>query len=282
MFNLNDNELLQYINEDLPYFDLTTYIQNISSKEATLEIYTREDIIVACSEEAARIAILLNCEVIFFKKSKEKVKKDEVIIRLKGDYNDIQKALKLCQVLLEYCCKIATYTNLMVEKIKKVNNSCELLSTRKSFPFAKKACIKAILAGNATPHRLGLSETILFFDYHRKVYKNNKEFYTQIKNFKLKAPEKKIVIESNNLQDCKILMENEVDVIQLDKVKPETLKEIVEYKDLYYPNIKLLVAGGVNLNNIEEYAKFNINGIVTSSMYSCGMANLGCNLSINN
>ncbi len=66
MFNLNDNELLQYINEDLPYFDLTTYIQGVSLKEVTLEIYTREDIVVACSEEAARIATLLNYEVIFF------------------------------------------------------------------------------------------------------------------------------------------------------------------------------------------------------------------------
>lgn len=278
MFNLNDNELLQYINEDLPYFDLTTYIQDISSKEVTLEIYTREDIIVACSEEAARIATLLNCKVIFFAKSKIKAKKDEVILKLKGDYNDIQKALKLCQVLLEYCCKIATYTNLMVEKIKRVNNSCELLTTRKSFPFAKKACIKAILAGNATPHRLGLSESILFFDYHRKVYKNVEEFYNQIKIFKQKAPEKKIVIESNTFKDCKILMQNEVDVIQLDKVKLKTLKKIIEFRDLYYPNTKLLVAGGINLNNIEEYAKLNINGIVSSSMYSCGMANLGCNL----
>ncbi|MFV0562135.1 ModD protein [Malaciobacter mytili] len=278
MFNLNDNELLQYINEDLPYFDLTTYIQEVCLKEVTLEIYTREDIVVACSEEAARIATLLNCEVIFFVKSKEKIKKDEVIIKLKGEYNDIQKALKLCQVLLEYCCKIATYTNLMVEKIKQVNKECELLTTRKTFPFAKKACIKAILAGNATPHRLGLSESILFFDYHRKVYKNNEEFYKEIKNFKQKVPEKKIIIESNNLEDCKKLMKNEVDVIQLDKVKLEIIKEIVEYKDLHYPNIKLLVAGGINLNNIQEYAKFNINGIVTSSMYSCGMANLGCNL----
>ncbi len=214
----------------------------------------------------------------FFVKSKEKIKKDEVIIKLKGEYNDIQKALKLCQVLLEYCCKIATYTNLMVEKIKQVNKECELLTTRKTFPFAKKACIKAILAGNATPHRLGLSESILFFDYHRKVYKNNEEFYKEIKNFKQKVPEKKIIIESNNLEDCKKLMKNEVDVIQLDKVKLEIIKEIVEYKDLHYPNIKLLVAGGINLNNIQEYAKFNINGIVTSSMYSCGMANLGCNL----
>lgn len=163
MNTISDNELLEYIKEDLPYFDLTTHLQQSVNKKARLEIFTREDIVVSCSEEAARIAQLLSCEVNFFLPSKSNIKKDEVLIQIQGDYNNIHQAYKLMQVLLEYSCKIATTTYEMTKIIKKENPNCELLTTRKSFPFAKRFCINSILNGGGMPHRLGLSETILFF-----------------------------------------------------------------------------------------------------------------------
>ncbi|WP_419777865.1 ModD protein [Malaciobacter marinus] len=280
MFNLTNEELYKYINEDLPYLDLTTYIQTNKDKKATLEIYTREDIIVACSEEAASIAKLLGCKVKEFKPSKTKLKKGEVILKIKGTYENIQQTLKLSQVLLEYSCKIATQTNSMLKIIKEHNNSCELLTTRKTIPFSKKMCIKAILCGGALPHRLGLSESILFFDYHRKLYSSNEEFYEQITNFKKQLPEKKVIIESETLKDAKKLMDYKADVIQLDKMPLDEIEKLVNYKNSNYPHIKLLVAGGINLSNVEKYAKLKVDGIVTSSIYSCGMANIGCNLKI--
>lgn len=40
---LNDSELLEYIREDLPYFDLTTHLLNVPTKEMTLSISTRDN-----------------------------------------------------------------------------------------------------------------------------------------------------------------------------------------------------------------------------------------------
>ena len=71
MFNLSTSELEKYIQDDLPYFDLTTSLQNCNNAIAQIEVYTREDIIVSCSEEASKIAELLNCKVDFFVKSKK-------------------------------------------------------------------------------------------------------------------------------------------------------------------------------------------------------------------
>jgi molybdenum transport protein len=280
MFNLSIQELEKYIQDDLPYFDLTTSLQNCNNTIAQIEVFTREDIIVSCSEEAAKIVELLNCKVDFFVKSKNKVEKDGTILKFSGLYEDIHKAWRLTQILLEYSCKISTYSYLMKEKIEKINPSCELLTTRKTFPFSKRFCIKAAFCGGAMPHRLNLSETVLFFEGHRILYKNNEEFYEDLKRIKTKIPEKKLNVESDNFEDSINLMKIGVDVIQLDKIDFEELEKIITYKNENFPNVKILVAGGINLTNIEKYASYKIDGVVTSSVYNCGMANISSRLKI--
>jgi molybdenum transport protein len=280
MFNLSTFELEKYIQDDLPYFDLTTSLQNCNNVLAQIEVYTREDIIVSCSEEAAKIAELLNCKVDFFVKSKNKLEKNGTILKFSGLYEDIHKAWRLIQILLEYSCKISTYAHEMKEKIEKINPSCELLTTRKTFPFSKRFCIKAAFCGGAMPHRLNLSETVLFFEGHRILYKNNQEFYEDLKKIKTKIPEKKLNVESESFEDSINLMKIGVDVIQLDKIDFEELEKIITYKNENYPFVKILVAGGINLTNIEKYASYKIDGVVTSSVYNCGMANISSKLKI--
>lgn len=280
MFNLSTFELEKYIQDDLPYFDLTTSLQNCNNVKAQIEVYTRENIIVSCSEEAAKIAELLNCKVDFFVKSKNKLEKGSTILRFSGLYEDIHKAWRLTQILLEYSCKISTYSYEMNQKIKNVNQHCELLTTRKTFPFSKRFCIKAAFCGGAMPHRLNLSETVLFFEGHRILYKNNQEFYEDLKKIKTKIPEKKLNVESESFEDSINLMKIGVDVIQLDKIDFEELEKIITYKNENFSNVKILVAGGINLTNIEKYASYKIDGVVTSSVYNCGMANISSKLKI--
>ena len=280
MFNLSIQELEQYIHDDVPYYDLTTSLQNSENKMTQIEVYTREDIVVSCSEEAVKIAELLNCKVEYFVKSKQKIKKGETILKYSGFYEDVHKAWKLTQVLFEYSCKISTYANQMKEKIEKINPNCELLTTRKTFPFSKRFCIKAIIAGGAMIHRLNLSESILFFEAHRILYKNNEEFYEALKIIKSKIPEKKLVVESDNLEDSIKLMKTGVDVIQLDKVDLENIKKVVAFRNKNHSTIKIIVAGGINISNVEAFAACEVDGIVTSAVYVCGMADISSRLKL--
>jgi molybdenum transport protein len=280
VFGLNDSELLEYIKEDVSYFDLTTYLQNASDKKAKMDIFTREDIVVSCSEEAARIAELVGCKVDFMLASKQKAKSGDTILSFSGKYEKVHEAWRSAQVILEYSCKIATFTHQMKEQISSVNKRCELLTSRKTFPLSKKFCIKSIMAGGAMPHRLGLSETIIFFSHHRIIYKNNEAFYEAIDGFKIQAPEKKIVVEAESFADAVELMQHGADVIQMDKVDISLLKEVLHYRDENFKHIKILAAGGINKTNAREFAQTGVDGIVTSGAYSCGMANLGTNLKI--
>ena len=274
---LSDAEILDYINEDLPYFDLTTSLQDID-KKASLEIYSRDEICVSCVDVAASIARLLGCESEIFVKNSQICKVGDVIIKIYGSYEDVHKAWKLAQVALEYASAIATYTNKMSKAAKSVNEKCEVLATRKSFPFAKKFCIKAVLEGGGGMHRLGLSDSVLFFKNHIKAYASFDEFISHLPEFKAKIVERKICVEAENLDEASKLLKAKCDVVQCDKFSPELIRNVLALRDEISPNTMILAAGGVNLSNTKDYA--NVDAIVTSAMYSKGVADISARLEI--
>ena len=274
---LSDAEILDYINEDLPYFDLTTSLQDID-KKASLEIYSRDEICVSCVDVAASIARLLGCESEIFVKNSQICKAGDVIIKIYGSYEDVHKAWKLAQVALEYASAIATYTSKMSKAVKSVNEKCEVLATRKSFPFAKKFCVKAVLEGGGGMHRLGLSDSVLFFKNHIKAYASFDEFISHLPEFKAKMVERKICVEAENLEEASKLLKAKCDVVQCDKFSPELIQNMLALRDEISPNTMILAAGGVNLSNAKDYA--NADAIVTSAMYSKGVADISARLEI--
>ena len=274
---LSDVEILSYINEDIPYFDLTTSLQNID-KKASLEIYSRDEICVSCVDVAASVARLLGCESKIFVQNSQICKAGDVIIKISGTYENVHKAWKLTQVALEYASAIATYTNKMANTAKSVNEKCEILATRKSFPFAKKFCVKAVLEGGGGIHRLGLSDSILFFKNHMKAYGSFDKFLSHLPEFKAKMAERKVCIEAENLDEVSKLLKANCDVVQCDKFSPELIENVLSLRDEISPNSIILAAGGINLANVKEYA--NADTIVTSAMYSKGVADISTRLEI--
>ena len=279
MIKLSDAEILAYIGEDLPYFDLTTSLQGIR-KNATLTILPREDVTVSCVDVAARIAQLLGCEAQICVPNSAIAAVKEPIVKINGSYDNVHKAWKLAQICLEYACRIATYARAMNEAAKSVNPKCEILATRKSFPFAKKFCLKAVLEGGCGVHRLNLSDSVLFFKNHIKAYDSYEEFLAKIPTFKAKSPERKIAVECENLDDCEALLKASADVVQCDKFTPKAVKRAVDLRDKIAPNAALVASGGINLKNVREFASTGADALVTSAMYTQGMADITAVLEI--
>ncbi|MDD2790052.1 MAG: ModD protein [Sulfurimonas sp.] len=271
---LNDNELWEYIREDLPYLDLTTHMLALPSKKVTLSIITRDDIICACTEEAARIAELLNCTVLSFLPSKTQLQSGGVLLKIEGEHEAIHQAWRLTQILLEYACGMASNAAKMLEIAKSANPKIQILTTRKSHPFAKRFSIRALLCGGVLPHRLGLSESILIFAQHRELYENAAAFAKAMQKLKTECVEKKLVIESDSLEDAKEMLALGADVLQIDKCDAATLQEIVTYKNLNAPNATIIAAGGINSKNAAAFAKTGIDAIVTSALYQSPMSDL--------
>ena len=280
MTQLSDTQLLEYIREDIPYFDLTTHLLDLPSQEMSLSIFTRDEIVTACTEEAARMATLLGCSVMAFVPSKTLLKSGETLLEIQGNHENIHQAWRVCQMFLEHACGIATQAKKMQESVQSVNQHCEVLVTRKSFPFSKHFTIRALLCGGVLPHRLGLSESILIFGQHRALYSDKESFAVAMRELKTRCIEKKLVIESESLEDAKEMLHLGADVIQIDKCGVDTLCELVAYKNKYFKHVTIIAAGGINLSNVVEFAGTGINGIVTSSLYQAKMADLSSKIGI--
>jgi molybdenum transport protein len=274
MSRLSDQELWGYIREDLPYFDLTTHLLELPPVASELSIVTRHEVVTACTEEAARIGELLDCEVVAKVPSGRRAEAGGVLLRLRGDHEALHQAWRLCQILLEYACGLATEADTMLQNARAVNSRCEIMVTRKSHPFAKRFTIRALLCGGVLPHRLGLSESVLIFNNHRALYETSEAFEAALPEIKSRCVEKKLVVESESLEDARRMLELGADVIQMDKSTPELIEAIVAYKNAHHPDAAILAAGGVNKKNVAEFAATGVDGVVTSSLYKAPMADL--------
>ncbi|MBR8462194.1 ModD protein [Campylobacter sp. faydin G-105] len=272
---ISDAQIWEYIRSDVPFEDLTTSLQTKHlNRLAKLSILTRESVVLSNVDICECITKMLNCSVQSMGTNSKIYNAGDVLFMATGAYANIHKVWKLVQILLEYSCKISTYTHEMVCTVKAVAPHCQVLTTRKSYPFAKEFCVSAVVAGGGGVHRLNLSDSVLFFENHIKAYTNFDEFLAEIPKFKSKMPEKIIGVECDDLINLEKLLRAEVELVQCDKMSVDEISYAITLKDKINPNAKITATGGINLKNAKEYATTGINAIITSAPYLQGLSDL--------
>lgn len=268
MFNyISDHDIDRFIEEDAPYGDLTTHLLGIGEKQGKIVYTAREETTLCCTEEAARLLVKAGLQVIRVLPSSTQVPAGTRFLEAAGSAASLHAGWRAALNLLEYASGVATRTARMVKAARTVNPDVNVVTTRKSFPGTKKIVMKAILAGGALPHRLGLSETILVFAQHTTFLGGLDEFLKTIPSLRAKAKETKIVVEASNAEEAVRIARGGVDVVQIDKVKPVDLVPLVRELREANPTIAVSAAGGINEANIAEYAATGVDLIVLSSVY---------------
>jgi molybdenum transport protein len=275
MVNITNDTLEGWLKEDVPYFDLTTYVLGIDSQDAEMQIFCREDAVICGTEELERLCTLKGVSVVEYIPSGEKVSKDQVVITMTGRAATLHMFWKTCQNILEYASAVATRTDKLLQKARKINEHIAIVSTRKVFPGTKELSIKAVLCGGGLPHRLGLSETILIFQQHRNFWGTQDEFIAQIKKIKSQISEKKIVAEIEQPEDALAFCKAGIGGLQFDKMNPDTLSVLVQEIKNSFPHVTTIATGGINEDNIEIFAATGVDAIVTTSMYFGKPVNIG-------
>jgi molybdenum transport protein len=263
------------IEEDAPYGDLTTYILGIGLKKGKMFFSTREQTVLCCTEEAVRLLHRCGAEVKRCASSGDMVQAGSGFLVAEGTVEALHLGWRVSLNLLEYASGIATRTKKIVDAARSINPGILVATTRKSFPCAKKIAIKAILAGGALPHRLGLSETVLVFKNHLNFLGGLEGFLKALADIRDKAPERKIVVEVENRDEALRAAEAGVDAIQMDKMNSEALREIIHEVRAVNPTAKISVAGGINVSNAAEYAACGADILVMSSVYFGKPADMG-------
>ncbi len=269
------NEIDRLINEDVPYIDLTSWTLGIREQEGRITYFTRENAVVCGTEEVRAIFERLHIEMDHMVPSGRQITAGSELITGIGRAEDLHMAWKVGQNILDNCSGIATKTKKMVDIVKAANPNMAVLTTRKGFPGTKTLATKAIMVGGAMPHRLGLSETILIFKQHLDFIGGFEGLLNKLPEIKAECCEKKVIVEATTLEQAIMLCRAGVDGIQFDKMSVADLISAVIYLRAEFPHKVLLAAGGINETNISEYAKTNVNGLVTTSLYSAKPIDIG-------
>lgn len=278
---LSDEALRSLLQEDCPCGDLTTETLGIGRKSARITFTARQAMTVCCTEEASRMFELTGAKSTIKIGSGQTVAAGTPLLEAAGSAESLHQAWKVAQTLMEATSGIASAAHAITEALCVAHMQTPVACTRKNFPGTKALAIKAIKAGGATVHRLGLSETILLFPEHL-IFAEQTPADT-VQAIRTRLPEKKVVIEVKDLESALVWAQAGADVLQFDKFTPAALKDSLMQitATLGRRPPKFAAAGGINARNAVEYAAAGVDLLVTSSPYSAPPADVQVNLYAN-
>lgn len=267
------NAVNRFLQEDVGYFDLTTDGLGIGEHVGKISFSARDTLTLCGISEMKEIFASLYIELLLHKNDGDLVTKNECIAEAYGKAAELHKAWKISQNLLEYQSGIATLTRRMVDAAKNINPAIEVSTTRKNYPGAKESMLRAVVCGGGQIHRLGLYDSILIFKEHLAFFESQEELEAGFQKLKKKYLEKKVAIEVDSFENASYFASLGADILQCEKMSHEELRQCVGLKEKY-PHLLLSATGGVNLQNIAEYAKTGVDFIVTSAPYHAKPADI--------
>lgn len=263
--------LASFLAEDVGKGDITSNL--LPRKKISAKIISRQDGIIAGVQYAREIFVSKGCQVKLIKNDGSHLKPNDTVMIITGTAQAVLSCERTALNLLSRMSGIATQTNLLVQKIKKINSKVKLYSTRKTAPGLRYFDKEAVAIGGGHKHRLALDQMIMIKDNHLAV---SGSVYPLLEKARKKY--KKIEVEVENLHDAVISAQGGATIIMLDNMSPKEISQIVNtLKKLGLRNkVKLEASGGIDSTNIKSYAKTGIDmisvGKITSSVVSLDLS----------
>ena len=254
-------ELLRFISEDIQSGDVTSVL--LPKNKIKAEIISRENGILAGVKFAGDIFRLKGCSVKIIKKDGAKVKPNQIILQVSGNARIILSCERTALNLISRMSGIATHTNLLVSKIRKINKKTKLYSTRKTAPGLRFFDKEAVEIGGGHKHRMSLNEMVMIKDNHLLVSKSMKDI---IKNARKRH--KNVEVEVESQRDAILAASSGATIIMLDNFSPGQIKKTITalQKKKLRNKVKLEASGGINSKNIAAFAKTGVDMISVGSI----------------
>ena len=221
-----DPLILSALQEDITSEDITTNSVMPHYQLGEVELICKEDGVIAGLDVFKRIFTLLdeNTEVTFSCKDGDRVRKGEKLGMIRGDIRVLLSGERTALNFLQRMSGIATYTRKIVDLLE--GTKTKLLDTRKTTPNMRVFEKYAVKVGGGYNHRYNLSDGILLKDNHIGAAGGVKEAVQMAKEY---APfVRKIEIEVENLDMLREALEAGADIIMLDNMSVEDMREAVK------------------------------------------------------
>ena len=256
-----DNLIKMALQEDISSEDVTTNAVMRSRKQGEVQLICKQDGIIAGLGVFERVFKLLDetTEVEFYAEDGDEVKNKQLLGVIRGDIRVLLSGERTALNYLQRMSGIATYTHQIAELLKETK--IKLLDTRKTSPNNRIFEKYAVRTGGGNNHRYNLSDGVLLKDNHIGAAGGVKEAIAMAKEY---APfVRKIEIETENLEMVKEAVEAGADIIMLDNMTPEVMKEAVKLID---GRAETECSGNVTKENIERLVEVGVDYISSGAL----------------
>ena len=253
--------LLRFISEDIQGGDITSVL--LPKKKIKAKIISRQEGVLAGVKFAGDIFRLKGCNVKIIKKDGAKLKSNQIILQISGNAGTVLSCERTALNLLSRMSGIATQTNFLVSKIRKINTKTKLYSTRKTAPGLRFFDKEAVAIGGGHKHRMSLNDMVMIKDNHLLVTNSMEGI---IKNARKRH--KHVEVEVENQRDAILAANSGATIVMLDNFSPVQIKKTITalQKKKLRNKVKLEASGGINSKNISAYAKTGVDMISVGSI----------------
>ena len=256
-----DELILLALREDITSEDITTNSVMRDFQLGEVDLICKQDGVIAGLGVFKRVFELLDdkTEVIFYKEDGDDVKKGEKIGLVRGDIRVLLSGERTALNYLQRMSGIATYTRSIVKLLE--GSKTKLLDTRKTTPNMRVFEKYAVKVGGGTNHRYNLSDGILLKDNHIGAAGSVKEAVRMAKEY---APfVRKVEIEVENLDMLREALEAGADIIMLDNMSVEDMREAVR---LTAGKAETECSGNVTKENIARLIDIGVDYISSGAL----------------
>lgn len=221
-----DHLILEALREDISSEDVTTNAVMKETVTGEVELICKQDGVIAGLDVFERVFHLLdeNTKVELYCKDGNQVRNGELMGKVVGDIRVLLSGERVALNYLQRMSGIATYTRSVAKLLE--GTKTKLLDTRKTTPNMRIFEKYAVRTGGGYNHRYNLSDGVLLKDNHIGAAGSVKKAVEMAREY---APfVRKIEVETENLDMVREALEAGADIIMLDNMSLEMMKEAVE------------------------------------------------------
>ena len=256
-----DRLIRMALEEDITSEDVSTNAVMPEYAAGTVDLIAKEDGVIAGLDVYARVFTLLDekTEVIFFCKDGDTVRKGDKLAVVNGDIRVLLSGERVALNYLQRMSGIATYTREVASLLE--GSRVTLLDTRKTTPNCRIFEKYAVRIGGGQNHRYNLSDGVLLKDNHIGAAGSITKAIRMAKEY---APfVRKIEIEVETLEQVKEAVAAGADIIMLDNMTPELMKQAVALID---GKAQTECSGNVTKENIAKIRDIGVDFVSSGAL----------------
>ena len=256
-----DQLIRMALQEDITSEDVSTNAVMPTATKGTVELIAKEDGVIAGLDIYARVFTILDekTEIDFHCKDGDEVKKGELMATVTGDIRVLLSGERVALNYLQRMSGIAKYTRQVAKLLE--GSKVTLLDTRKTTPNCRVFEKYAVRVGGGCNHRYNLSDGVLLKDNHIGAAGSVTKAIQMAKAY---APfVRKIEIEVETLEQVKEAVEAGADIIMLDNMTPEVMKQAVELID---GRAQTECSGNITKENIQKIREIGVDFVSSGAL----------------